>query len=98
MSGLDKSAYREELETPSHGPIEDPYRAMMNEIGRALDQRFNPDEGDKRVGFVLLLFPYGNSDGRCNYLSNGADRKDIVKLLREQAARFEAGMDAGLTA
>lgn len=97
MSGLDKSAYREELETPSHAPIEDAYRDMMNEVGRALDQRFNPDKGDKRVGFVLLLFPYGESDGRCNYLSNGADRKDIVKLLREQAARFEAGIDMGIT-
>lgn len=31
--------------------------------------------------------------GRCNYISNGADRRDIVSLLREQAARFEGSPD-----
>lgn len=96
MADFDKSTYREELETPSHAPIEDPWRAMMTEVGRALDQVFNGGKTPKRMGFVLLTFPYGDSDGRCNYLSNGADRKDIVKLLREQAARFEAGIDMGI--
>lgn len=45
--------------------------------------------GAREVGFVLLVFPYGSNDGRCNYISNGADRKDMVKLLREQANRFD---------
>jgi hypothetical protein len=37
-----------------------------------------------------MVFPYDSTDGRCNYMSNGANRKDIVKLMREQIARFES--------
>lgn len=74
-------------------PIEPGYVRMMNDIARALDITFNGDFEDgirdqRRTGFVLLVFPYGET-GRCNYISNGADRGDIVKLFREQIARFE---------
>lgn len=72
-------------------PIQDSYRAQMNAVAKVLDETFNGDaRGDQRsVGFVLLVFPFGERDGRCNYISNGADRADIVKLLREQANRFD---------
>jgi len=64
---------------------------IQQRIARALDDVLN--EGlkgaDRKVGFVLLLFEYGESDGTCNYISNGADRRDIIKLLREQANRFD---------
>lgn len=73
------------------GPIQDEYRAQMNAIARTLDEVFNGDaKGSARpVGFVLLVFPFGEKEGRCNYISNGADRADIIKLLREQANRFD---------
>jgi hypothetical protein len=50
--------------------------------------------GEKRgkareVGFVLLVFPFGEKEGRCNYISNGADRRDIVTMMKEQIKRFE---------
>ena len=53
--------------------------------GEALDKTFNSDaEGaDKAVGFVLLVFEYGEKRGRCNFISSGADRKDIVTLFKE---------------
>lgn len=72
-------------------PIEAEYRAKMNDIARMLDEVFNESlKGSARkVGFVLLVFPFGEKDGRCNYISNGADRQDIIKLLREQANRFD---------
>ena len=72
-------------------PIQDEYRAQMNAVAATLDQVFNEDlrGKDRKVGFVLLVFPFGEKDGRCNYISNGADRADIVKLLREQANRFD---------
>jgi hypothetical protein len=35
-----------------------------------------------------MVFPFGDVTGRCNYMSNGADRKDIVVLMREMIARF----------
>ncbi len=73
------------------GPIEPEYAEKMTEIAHVLDVLFNgPVRGDKRqVGFVLLVFEYGEAGGRCNYISNGADRADIIKLLREQANRFD---------
>lgn len=75
-------------------PIEDEYRVQMNAIARVLDETFNGDARghDRKTGFVLLVFPYGDKSGRCNYISNGADRRDIIKLLREQANRFDSGV------
>ena len=72
------------------GPIQDEYRARMNALARVLDGIFNGDarDSDRKTGFVLLVFPFGDVGGRCNYISNGADRRDIIKLLRELAIRF----------
>jgi hypothetical protein len=72
-------------------PIEPAYIKKMKALAGALDEMFNGDDyGDKRsTGFVLLVFPFGEKEGRCNYISNGADRDDIVKLFREQIKRFE---------
>lgn len=72
-------------------PIEEQYRAQMVAIAQAIDDLFNEglEHPNKKVGFVLLTFAYGSHDGRCNFLSNGADRKDIVTLFREMIARFE---------
>jgi hypothetical protein len=73
-------------------PIEPRYNAMMNEVARALDRFFNADVpagARRKTGFVLLVFPFGGREGRCNYISNGADRRDIVTLMKEQIKRFE---------
>lgn len=79
--------------TLGDAPIEPEYERTMNHIAHTLDEVFNGDKrGDERgTGFVLLVFPFGEKEGRCNYISNGADRGDIVTLLREQAKRFEEG-------
>jgi hypothetical protein len=72
-------------------PIEQKHREQMNAIAQVLDQVFNGEAKgkDKKVGFVLLVFEYGEQEGRCNYISNGADRRDIVTLFKEQIKRFE---------
>jgi hypothetical protein len=73
-------------------PITDRYREQMNTVARALDEAFNGKArgADRETGFVLLVFPFGNAEGaRCNFISNGADRKDIVVLMKEIIARFE---------
>jgi hypothetical protein len=72
-------------------PIEATYRDTMNRVAGALDEAFNgvAKGNDRKVGFVLLVFPFGADDGRVNYISNGASRKDIVVMLKEQIARFE---------
>jgi hypothetical protein len=84
---------------PLHGlgdaPIEPAYRERMNDIARLLDSVFNGDAtGSSRpVGFVLLVFPFGEQGGRANYISNGADRQDVVALFKEQIKRFEGAPD-----
>lgn len=73
------------------GPIEDQFREKMNAVAQGLDEVFNGRArgADRNVGFVLLVFPFGDNSGRCNYISNGADRRDVVTLMKEQIARFE---------
>ena len=73
-------------------PIQPEYYVQMNAIAQGLDDVFNGDaKGDARqVGFVLLVFPFGDAEGqRCNFISNGANRRDLVALFKEMIARFE---------
>lgn len=73
-------------------PIEERYREQMRSLARALDAAFNGEkrDADRDTGFVLLVFPFGEDPhGRCNFISNGVDRRDIVALFREMIARFE---------
>lgn len=71
----------------------------MNEIAVSLDKMFNhgAQGNDRKIGFVLLVFPFSppgtmlpaSEEPRVNYISNGANRKDIACLMREMVARFE---------
>jgi hypothetical protein len=70
-------------------PIEPQYVEQMNHLARAIDEMFNGGLRPRRTGFVLLVFDYDKHEGRCNYISNGADRRDIVTLMKEQIKRFE---------
>jgi len=72
-------------------PIEPEYVDQMTAIARGLDEIFNGmvKGADRQTGFVLLVFPFGDKSGRCNFISNGADRTDIVTLFKEMIARFE---------
>jgi hypothetical protein len=72
-------------------PIEPKYTKQMEGIAQALDEVFNRNAkgADRKVGFVLLVYPFGEKEGRCNFISNGADRKDIVVLFKEMIKRFE---------
>lgn len=76
-------------------PLEPRFHVMMNDLALVLDQAFNGNtHGEERkTGFVLLVFPFGSNEGRCNYISNGADRRDVVKLFKEQIKYFEEGSD-----
>lgn len=77
--------------TLGDAPIEPQFIEKMNVVARSLDEVFNGNlKGpERKVGFVLLVFEYGEKEGRCNFISNGADRRDIVTLFREMLARFE---------
>lgn len=68
-------------------PIEPHFMEVMNGLARGIDGILNGGQPTKN-GFILMVFPFFDHQGRCNYISN-ADRKDIVVLLKEQLARFE---------
>jgi hypothetical protein len=95
MARSDKRRRQYEAQQPHQrlgdAPVSAEYHEKMVAITRAIDDVFNgEDKGQARhTGFVLMVFPFGDVSGRCNYMSNGADRKDIVTLMREMIARFE---------
>jgi hypothetical protein len=75
-------------------PIQPEFYERMNELARILDKAFNGEAKGKarKTGFVLLVYPFNNlaaGDARCNFISNGADRRDLVTLFKEMIARFE---------
>lgn len=84
-------AQQKATEKLGDAPIEAEFYEKMNAVARGLDEFFNGDaKGDARaVGFVMMVFPFGDRSGRCNYISNGADRADVVTLMKEMIARFE---------
>ena len=69
----------------------------MQVLAAALDAYFNPqivefENAERVAGFVLLTFKFGTANGTlCNYISNGATRRDIAKMFREMAERLEGG-------
>jgi hypothetical protein len=71
--------------------IELQYREQMTKLAHLIDEFFNGPPGPgkvKNTGFFLCVFPFDGFDGRSNYISN-ADRKEIIVLLKEMAARFQ---------
>jgi hypothetical protein len=73
-------------------PIQAEYHEQMNALAAGIDEIFNGDTKgpDRKTGFVLLVFPFGDAEGgRTNFISNGADRQDIVALFKEMIGRFE---------
>ena len=75
------------------GPVQKEYIEKMQDLARFIDGMFNGElrGADRTVGFVLMVYGLGDSNigSRCNYISNGADRKDVVTLMKEMIARFE---------
>jgi hypothetical protein len=82
------------------GPVEEEHHAKMVATVQALDELYNGRVGGpgRKFGFVLMVFPFDGFDGRCNYMSNGADREDIVTLMKEMIARFEGQAEVKGTA
>jgi hypothetical protein len=70
-------------------PIEQRYHALMNELGRFLDKMLNGELPERKHGFVLMMFPFEDTHGHCNYISN-ARRSDVLVMLKKQVERFEA--------
>ncbi len=80
------------MNTLGDGPVDPKYREKMIEVVKKIDRFFNGKQRgtDRKVGFVLLVFPFGEEPGaRVNFMSNGANRKALTILFKEMIARFE---------
>jgi alpha-D-ribose 1-methylphosphonate 5-triphosphate synthase subunit PhnH len=72
-------------------PVEAAYHDKMVAIMQTLDEFMNGSAKGpaRKTGIVVMVFPLNDGPGRCNYMSNGVDRGDIVTLMKEMIARFE---------
>lgn len=75
----------------SERDAQDLERMKLQSVAIALDGVFNGDAkgDDRKTGFFVLVFPFNSEGGQANYISNGANRSDMIKFLRETADRFE---------
>jgi hypothetical protein len=66
-------------------------KEAMDVLADSLDQLLNGTSSDqpRKSGFVLMLFPFDDKSGLCNYVSNGADRQHIVRMFKKQIELFE---------
>ncbi len=79
--------------TLGDAPVEKQYDKTMRALAQGVDRILNGDEVPKKNGFILMVFPFADHEGRCNYMSN-VQRDDVVILLKEQLARFQGMPDA----
>ena len=61
----------------------------LRDIGHVLDQVLIELYG-YRVGFGLVVFPFGDGERTADYISNGA-RGCMINALREAADKIERG-------
>lgn len=65
-------------------------KKKFNQFAQALDKVLEKDIYGQRMGFIVIAFPFGEIDGRADYISN-AKREDMIKFLKETVDRFEKG-------
>ena len=76
-------------------PVEQKFHDTLTAVMKTIDGLFNgaPITGEKQTGIVMFLFPYGDRAGRVNYISNGANRNDVCRMMEEQLIRFKTDRD-----
>jgi hypothetical protein len=63
---------------------------VMNSLAVGVDRILNGENVEiRKNGFVLLVFPFGDKSGGSHYISNGTDRKDIIKRFEEQIKKLK---------
>jgi hypothetical protein len=70
---------------------EEEFAENMNAVAYGVDALFNGEanSSDRKIGFVLLVFPFRDHEGRCDYISNGANRQEVVAIMKRQIKRLE---------
>ncbi len=82
----------EEYQRLGDGPVQEQYQEKMTRVMNALDGFVNGGAkgNDRTTAIVVLMAPFDETyKGRCNFMSNGVDRRGLVVLFKEMIARFE---------
>ena len=69
-------------------------RGPMVKAAEALNRALNLPFADAEdtTGFIILVFPFGEEEGRCHLLTN-ARREEIAGLLLDQAEAYATKRD-----
>jgi hypothetical protein len=72
-----------------NAPIQPEYIEKMNNMAAMIDRYFNGKKTgmEREVGFVMMIFPFDDRSGRCNYVSN-ADKADVIRMMKYQIKKF----------
>lgn len=66
----------------------------LQSIARGLDESLNGElrGNDREVGFMLMIFPFGDYHpaNRASYVTNGAQRLDLINLLERQVEHLKS--------
>ena len=62
---------------------------LTAEIDKILNGDPVPEPADKKVGFILMLFPLGVADAGGTITTNGLSQASVVQMLRVQADLLE---------
>ena len=69
---------------------------IVNQVDKALNgSTVRPDDPDKPIGFILLMFPRGVEVGGCTIANNGIAREDVIEILRMQSEKLAEQLIAG---
>ena len=65
----------------------------MHSIALAIDRILNGEHAggeviERKNGFVLMLYPFGDKTGKCNFISNGASQEDVINMFERQIEAF----------
>jgi len=68
--------------------------AAMEAIAKGVDTVLNGKDAvegraPRKTAFVLLLYPWGDTSGRTNYITNSATRDEVTKMFEQQIRVFK---------
>lgn len=64
-------------------------RLVYQQLMSVIDKAINEDLHNRRLGAVLLVFPFNVENTVVDYISNQVEPESIVAVLRRMADRFE---------